>query len=408
VLRDTRLEQGEDLRRIAARLRIRHPYLEAIEEGRYDKLPGAPYAVGFVRAYADHLGLDGAEVVRRFKQEAAGLDQRAELVFPEPPPERGVPGGAIVLIALVLGISAYGTWYYLSSRDAVLPDIVAQVPERLANVPAARPSPSAGSAGLPTGAPVVSPPAAVGPSGSPPVAMAPGQTLAGQGRPTPGAPTARVAGVATAEPGAAARPDAAPQGPASAARPPDARPPDARPPDARPPDARPPDARPLDARPAQDSGFADRGGTALPAPPPLPSATEARAGQPPAALPTMSGSLQAFAASQAAPAPPAAEEPTGRVFGAGQTDSRVMIKATGDSWVQVRDHDASLLLSRVLKPGDVFHVPDRTGIVLRTGNAGGLEITVDGRPAPPVGPAGSVRRNVALDPERLLAGTATE
>jgi cytoskeleton protein RodZ len=43
---------------------------------------------------------------------------------------------------------------------------------------------------------------------------------------------------------------------------------------------------------------------------------------------------------------------------------------------------------------------------MRTGNAGGLEITVDGNPAPSIGRAGAVRRNVALDPQALMAGTA--
>ena len=43
---------------------------------------------------------------------------------------------------------------------------------------------------------------------------------------------------------------------------------------------------------------------------------------------------------------------------------------------------------------------------MRTGNAGGLAIIVDGNPVPPIGPMGGVRRNVALDPQALMAGTA--
>ena len=41
---------------------------------RYERLPGATYAQGFVRAYAEHLNLDGAELVRRYKAETAGLE----------------------------------------------------------------------------------------------------------------------------------------------------------------------------------------------------------------------------------------------------------------------------------------------------------------------------------------------
>ncbi len=40
------------------------------------------------------------------------------------------------------------------------------------------------------------------------------------------------------------------------------------------------------------------------------------------------------------------------------------------------------------------------------GKAGGLEIRVDGVPIPPIGPVGTVRRQIALDPARLLSGAA--
>ena len=82
------------------------------------------------------------------------------------------------------------------------------------------------------------------------------------------------------------------------------------------------------------------------------------------------------------------------------------MRATADSWVQVRDADQSPLFTRLLKAGDIYRVPDRAGASMRVGNAGGLEITVDGKTTPPLGPTGAVRRDVALDPEALMAGTA--
>ena len=90
-------------------------HLEAIEEGRYDRLPGPVYALGFVRAYAVHLGLDGEEAVRRFKLEAEGLEAQRDLSFPVPLAERSIPGGAMVLAAVILAVCAYGIWFYLSS-----------------------------------------------------------------------------------------------------------------------------------------------------------------------------------------------------------------------------------------------------------------------------------------------------
>jgi len=43
---------------------------------------------------------------------------------------------------------------------------------------------------------------------------------------------------------------------------------------------------------------------------------------------------------------------------------------------------------------------------MRTGNAGGLDIQVDGKSVPVLGPKGAIRHRVALDAERLKAGTA--
>lgn len=59
---------------------------------------------------------------------------------------------------------------------------------------------------------------------------------------------------------------------------------------------------------------------------------------------------------------------------------------------------------RTLKPGETYRVPNRSGLTLFTGNAGGLDVTVDGKKAPSLGASGTVRRNVALEPEELLAG----
>jgi hypothetical protein len=85
---------------------------------------------------------------------------------------------------------------------------------------------------------------------------------------------------------------------------------------------------------------------------------------------------------------------------------RVEIKAVGDAWVQVRDANQSVLQMRVLHSGDTLRVPDRVGLTLRTGNAGGLKILVDGEEVPRVGPIGRTG-TVSLDPERLIAGHAT-
>src|SRR6185437_860150 len=138
LLRETREGHGSDLNRVATALRIRAAYLEAIEEGRYDQLPGAVYALGFVRAYATHLALDGEEAVRRFKLEAEGFEGQRGLTFPVPLAERSVPGGTMLLVAVILAICGYGLWYYLSSSAHPRPERVEAVPAELAPHPARR------------------------------------------------------------------------------------------------------------------------------------------------------------------------------------------------------------------------------------------------------------------------------
>ena len=128
LLRASRIRRGEGLRDVADQLRIRFVHLEAIEDGRFDELPGNTYAIGFIRTYAEHLGLDGEEIVRRFKSMERVPPDDTDFVFPSIIPEHGVPGGAIVMLGLLVAVVGYGSWYFLSSRDVVVSDIVQPVP----------------------------------------------------------------------------------------------------------------------------------------------------------------------------------------------------------------------------------------------------------------------------------------
>jgi len=91
LLRETRKRAGVGIADVARALRISQKYLEALEEDRHADLPGAAYAIGFVRSYGEHLHLDGEEVVRRYKVEAAGLNGKKDLVFPKPMSDRVCP-----------------------------------------------------------------------------------------------------------------------------------------------------------------------------------------------------------------------------------------------------------------------------------------------------------------------------
>jgi len=133
LLRDGRLDLGESVEEVARTLRINRRYIEAIENGHFEDLPGPVYAIGFIRSFGDHVGLDGEELVRRFKEASSSTKRPSELEFPEPIPESGVPGGAILFAGLVVAAVAYGGWYMMTEEDNILSDLVAPVPEEMAD-----------------------------------------------------------------------------------------------------------------------------------------------------------------------------------------------------------------------------------------------------------------------------------
>jgi len=118
-LREARETTGRTVIDVAENLRIRRVYLEAIEDGRFDELPGATYAVGFVRSYAAYLRLDTPTLVARFKEEASGIEAPQELEFPTPVPEGRFPGGLLVTVCLVLGAAVFGGWYWYQSQNSI-------------------------------------------------------------------------------------------------------------------------------------------------------------------------------------------------------------------------------------------------------------------------------------------------
>ncbi len=305
ALREARQRRGWTIEFCAQQLRIRPPVLEAMEAGRFEKLPNGAYALGFVRSYADYLGLDRDEIARRVKAEAAALNVPTELVFPTPIAESRLPSGVVLALSALLATAAYGFWYYQTAGDRVPIPRVAAVNERLLTpaerTPANSPS-QAEAATMATTAPVT------------PVAEPPRVVAA-----TPSAPEPAPAVIATPAPQVAAVAPAA-------------------------------------------------------APPTAPAAEIV-----------------------AAPPP--------RQFG--ESDgARIVIKSTGDSWVQVRDRSGTVVFSRILRPGDSYAVANQPGQLLATGSAGVLDIMVDGKKAPAIGRSGFTRKDVALDPDRLLSGTA--
>jgi hypothetical protein len=80
-LREAREQRDLSHADVERHTRIRTRYLRALEEETFELLPGTVYAKGFLRAYADYLGLDG----QRF------VDELASRLPAEEEPEAHVP-----------------------------------------------------------------------------------------------------------------------------------------------------------------------------------------------------------------------------------------------------------------------------------------------------------------------------
>src|SRR6266540_4348521 len=65
-LREARLRKGLELPQIESATKIRGKYLLALEEEQFAQLPAQTYVKGFLRTYADYLGLDGQLYVDEF------------------------------------------------------------------------------------------------------------------------------------------------------------------------------------------------------------------------------------------------------------------------------------------------------------------------------------------------------
>lgn len=72
-LKRVREQHGISLSEISKATKIRKVYLEKIEEGKYDQLPADVYIKGFLRGYADYIGLDIKEVLKQYEKERGVL-----------------------------------------------------------------------------------------------------------------------------------------------------------------------------------------------------------------------------------------------------------------------------------------------------------------------------------------------
>ncbi len=78
-LREARTRQGLDINEMEVRTKIRAKYLRALEAEQFDQLPGHTYIKGFLRTYADALGMDGQLYVDEYNSRFVAGEEDAPL-----------------------------------------------------------------------------------------------------------------------------------------------------------------------------------------------------------------------------------------------------------------------------------------------------------------------------------------
>lgn len=278
ILRRTRVHYGQSLPDIERALHIRACQIEAIEQGDIENLPGRVYAIGFVRSYAEYLGLDGDKMVHLFKTQVGREARDPSLDFPVAASDSKIPPIWVAGLSFVAAILILSTWWGTQGRDRTMVTEIPAVPEALKvnDLASRNDDVMSGAEETP-----------IDPSDASVMDYL--------------ASIETAAGIAALDEIA---PDSAPQ-----------------------------------AAPASASATAIREG--------------------------------------------------------------ILLNIIENSWVEIKNSDGKALVSRVLRAGDQYYVPDSPNLTMSLGNAGGVRLHVDGVPLEFLGEPGQVRRNVSLDAAAL-------
>ncbi|HEX21396.1 MAG TPA: hypothetical protein ENH19_01935 [Actinobacteria bacterium] len=69
IFAEARRAKGVTVQEVEKSIKIRAKYLAAMEENNFNVIPGQAYIIGFIKTYANYLGLDGKDLIARYYQE---------------------------------------------------------------------------------------------------------------------------------------------------------------------------------------------------------------------------------------------------------------------------------------------------------------------------------------------------
>jgi hypothetical protein len=150
-LREARLRQALDFPEVEQATKIRPKYLRALEDEQFDILPGQTYVKGFLRTYAEYLGLDGQLYVDEYNSRYIHVDEETPLRARSASSRRVGPRfeSSVVLVAVaaigIVTLLVFAAWKFgTDTPPTAIPDFstrppaAAPKPNRQARTPAAR------------------------------------------------------------------------------------------------------------------------------------------------------------------------------------------------------------------------------------------------------------------------------
>lgn len=157
-LRSAREAKGLTLDEVASQTRIPIRHLQHIEREEWDALPAVTYCVGFVRAYGNAVGLDGADLGRELRDRLGGVRTRAPAPeYYQPADPARVPPRSLALIAAIIAvvlIGGYLIWRSQLDAEDTAPAVTTPVRTQI-DRPDAPPAAAPPSPGALAGQPVV-------------------------------------------------------------------------------------------------------------------------------------------------------------------------------------------------------------------------------------------------------------
>lgn len=119
TLREARQRRGLSLDDVQKSLHFRVRYLTALEEEHWDLLPGEAYTKGFLRTYAEFLGLDGTLYIDEFNEQVAAEDEQP--IVPESLAPRRTRGGLLVRAIVGVSVVAFAVFAAAAMRPSSAP-----------------------------------------------------------------------------------------------------------------------------------------------------------------------------------------------------------------------------------------------------------------------------------------------